>query len=301
MLPSVYHPIYSQLPLPATHRYPIQKYQLLYHHLLQQQLIDQHSCMEAKPLSADLIKRVHQHDYVDAVLSGRLDRKAERRIGFPWSKQLARRCLISCGGTWQTAQLALQHGIALHLCGGYHHAHFDFGSGYCVFNDLVIAAQLSLDEQLAEKVMIIDCDVHQGDGTATLTANNANIISVSVHCQRNFPARKAQSDIDIGLDNHSDDTSYLNVLAEVIPWALALHQPDLVIYDAGVDIHQHDRLGYLDITDEGLYRRDKMIIDLCRLQKLPLAAVIGGGYAVDQRELIPRHSQLFQAAYRSWQ
>ncbi|WP_298439353.1 histone deacetylase [uncultured Ferrimonas sp.] len=300
MIPTVFHPIYSQLPLPATHRYPIQKYQLLHQDLLQRGLISAHHCTTPAPLTAADIKRVHHSDYVEAVLTGQLAKAAERRIGFPWSHALAQRCLISCGGTWQTVQQAHQYGISLHLSGGYHHAHHHFGSGYCVFNDLVIAAQLALDQQLAQRVLIFDCDVHQGDGTATLTRDNPDIISVSLHCQRNFPSRKAQSDIDIPLDNDLDDRGYLATLTEVLPWALDLYQPDLVIYDAGVDIHQHDRLGYLKVTDQGLLQRDKLVIAQCKQRQLPLAAVIGGGYAVEQQELIPRHRQLFIAAEQVW-
>nr|WP_315900032.1 histone deacetylase [Ferrimonas balearica] len=180
--------------------------------------------------------------------------------------------------------------------GGYHHAHYDFGSGFCVFNDLVLAGRTLLDSGAVSRVLIFDCDVHQGDGTATLCQDDDALISCSLHCERNFPARKAQSDVDIPLENRLDDAQYLATVNSVLPWLLNLYRPDLVLYDAGVDVHQADALGYLDLSEQGIYQRDRAVMAHCRAQQIPVAAVIGGGYAKDHQHLVPRHQQLFLAA-----
>ncbi len=296
MLHAVYHPIYSSLPLPETHRFPIHKYRLLYEHLIGEGLLQPEAVHAPTPLTLAQVATVHCPDYVRQFAEGTLDPKAQRRLGFPWSPPLVERTLTACGGTWLTAQLALEHGVACHLSGGYHHAHRTFGSGFCVFNDLVLAARLLLTQHTISRVLILDCDVHQGDGTATLCEDDPDIITCSLHCERNFPARKARSHIDIPLDNGLDDGAYLATLSELLPWLLNLYQPDLVLYDAGVDVHRDDALGYLSLTDAGLLRRDRAVFDAARSRGIPVAAVIGGGYAKQHAELVPRHQQLFVAA-----
>ncbi|GAA5188966.1 histone deacetylase [Ferrimonas gelatinilytica] len=293
MMHCVYDPLYSQLVLPERHRYPISKYGLLHQALQATDLpIQWH---RPQGITPEQLALVHDTDYLTRFLNGTLSSTALRRIGFPWSEQLVQRTLRSCGGTLATATLAVEHGVACHLSGGYHHAHHDFGSGFCIFNDLVVTAA-TLQQQGLGRVLIFDCDVHQGDGSATLAADKPEIITVSLHCEKNFPARKPPSDVDIPLPRQMGDDAYLDSVTTVLPWVLSLYQPELVLYDAGVDIHQEDALGHLAVSTEGLYRRDRAVLAECRQRGIPVAAVIGGGYADDPAALTPRHLQLFHAA-----
>ncbi|GAA03576.1 histone deacetylase family protein [Photobacterium leiognathi] len=296
MLPLVYHPIYSALSLPEKHRYPINKYRLLYEAIMDSAHANKVSVHQPNKADINKVKALHAPEYVDALCNNQLPAAKMRRIGFPWSEALIERTLFSTGGTQLTVDLALEHGIAIHLSGGYHHAHHDFGSGFCLFNDLAFAAKHALSYTHIDKVMIIDCDVHHGDGTATLLADNPNIITFSVHCDKNFPARKPDSTIDLALPRETSTEDYLNAFTGLLPLALAQYQPDLVIYDAGVDIHQHDELGYFNVSTSGLYQRDHAVLSLCKERNIPVAAVIGGGYRTQHQELVDLHMQLIYAA-----
>lgn len=245
MLPVVYHPIYSDFPIPDGHRYPLSKYRLLNEYLADN--LWPVSVYTPSAIDTSALKEIHAAEYVDTLLSGSIPLVKMRRIGFPWSNILVTRSLTSLGGTTLTVDLAIEHGVAIHLTGGYHHAHYDFGSGFCLFNDLVLAANHALKFENIDKVLIVDCDVHHGDGTASLTANRADIITLSVHCEKNFPSRKPDSNIDFPLPIDTDSENYLNAFLPCLRLALAQHQPDMVIYDAGVDIHHADELGYLSV------------------------------------------------------
>lgn len=300
MIPLVYHSIYSQLPLPPGHRYPINKYRLLYE-ALQAQRMDPHwqqtfEFFVPTALTPAEIKQIHDHEYVDVLTSGGLPAAKMRRIGFPWSRALIERTLTSAGGTCLTAKLAVEHGVAIHLSGGYHHAHRDFGSGFCLYNDLVLAAHQALRQDGIDKVLIVDSDVHHGDGTATLCADRDDIITLSFHCDKNFPARKPESDIDIALSRGCGDDEFLTHFQAVVAMAVNLHRPDLIIYDAGIDIHQDDELGYFNVSTEAIFQRDCFMLHLAQQQQLPLACVVGGGYRSEHQTLVPIHLQLFKAA-----
>ncbi|MDW2150347.1 histone deacetylase, partial [Vibrio sp. 378] len=219
---------------------------------------------EPQALSIEAIKRVHDAEYVDFLAQGNMPAAKMRRIGFPWSEALITRTLTSAAGTLLTAEKAFEHGIALHLSGGYHHAHKDFGSGFCLFNDLVIAAKHMLDNEHVDKILIIDSDVHHGDGTATLCQEEPDIVTLSFHCDKNFPARKPQSDLDVPLAKGTDDETFLMTFKEVVEMALNLHRPDMVIYDAGVDIHQDDELGYFDVSTQAIFERDRFLFQLMK-------------------------------------
>tara|TARA_R110000851_G_scaffold226470_1_gene379184 strand:- start:17963 stop:18868 length:906 start_codon:yes stop_codon:yes gene_type:complete len=299
-IPFVYHASYSQLALPSTHRFPTTKYHNLYQHALKHHLLIEQCRHTPMPMTKEALFRVHCPQYVEQFINGTLDHKTQRRIGFPWSTALVTRTLHAVNGTRLCTDLALEHGIAIHLTGGYHHAHYNFGSGFCIFNDLVIAARSAIDSEKIDKVLIFDCDVHQGDGTATLTQGCPDIISCSIHCAQNFPSRKQQSDHDIDLDKGCTDKRYLEHIQQILPYLIRLHQPDLIIYDAGVDIHQHDDLGYFAISNQGILARDKQVISIAKMHNIPLAAVIGGGYSRNEAELTHRHSQLLIAANESW-
>ncbi|ASZ51538.1 histone deacetylase family protein [Vibrio parahaemolyticus] len=296
MLPLIYHPIYSQLELPVGHRYPIMKYQYLYEEVRRGVQAEWVQFFEPQALSIEAIKRVHDADYVDLLAQGNMPAAKMRRIGFPWSEALITRTLTSAAGTLLTAKKALDHGIALHLSGGYHHAHKDFGSGFCLFNDLVIAAKHMLDNEHVDKILIIDSDVHHGDGTATLCQEEPDIVTLSFHCDKNFPARKPQSDLDVPLAKGTDDETFLMTFKEVVEMALNLHRPDMVIYDAGVDIHQDDELGYFDVSTQAIFERDRFLFQLMKNRGIPVAAVVGGGYRTNHADLVPIHMQLIKAA-----
>ena len=290
-----FHPIYSQLSLPVRHRFPIEKYQGIYDALLARG-VECERFVSPDPVSVEVLQQHYLPEYVNNLVSGTLDRQAMRRIGFPWSEQLIQRSLTAVGGTIRTAELALQHGIALNLTGGYHHAAADFGSGFCLFNDLYLAARRMLQYSDIDRVLIVDLDVHQGDGTALLAQHDDSVITLSLHGEKNFPHRKQQSDMDFPLPKGTTDDDYLNVVDEAVSLALRSYSPDAVIYDAGVDIHEDDDLGHLNISTAGVLARDRLVINACKQHCLPVACVIGGGYQRDITALVDVHLQLFKAA-----
>ncbi len=291
----VYHPCYSALSLPVRHRYPIGKYQALYQALLAAGLPERVFHRPSAIAPAELAC-IHHSSYIDSICQGTILPQAMRRIGFPWSAQLVTRSLISVAGTRLCAELALSQGMALHLSGGYHHARAGEGAGFCVFNDLAFAAKSMLAKGLS-KILIFDLDVHQGDGTAGIFATEPAIVTASIHCEKNFPARKICSDWDIGLARQCSDSEYLEAVSQSLETLLNWHQPELVLYDAGVDIHRNDELGLLDISTDALYQRDLLVLSACRSRNIPVAAVIGGGYQRDIAALTQLHWQLFKAAF----
>ncbi|CAE6950779.1 COG0123 Deacetylases [Vibrio sp. B1REV9] len=305
MLPLIYHPIYSQLTLPDDHRYPIMKYHYLYQAVKEKMMNDRWggsiAFFQPQSLSVEEIKRVHDEEYVEHLVNGTMPAAKMRRIGFPWSEALITRTLTSAAGTVLAADKTLEHGVAIHLSGGYHHAHRDFGSGFCLFNDLVIAAKHMLAKESVDKVLIIDSDVHHGDGTATLCEDEPDIVTLSFHCDKNFPARKPDSDLDVPLGRGTGDEAYLLTFKEVVQMAVNLHRPDMVIYDAGVDIHTDDELGYFNVSTQGIYERDRFLMQLMKDLSIPIAAVVGGGYRTDHSDLVPLHMQLVCAAHDVFQ
>ncbi|WP_333606519.1 histone deacetylase family protein [Arsukibacterium sp.] len=291
----VYDACYSALALPANHRYPIGKYHALHQALLNLGLRPA-DFYPAAPITAAELCRLHQPDYVSALISGNLSSKAMRRIGFPWSEALITRALQSVGGTLQTTRLALEQGLAIHLSGGYHHALAAEGAGFCLFNDLAVAARL-MQQQGVGPILIFDLDVHQGDGTAAIFADDPHIITASIHCEKNFPARKQPSDWDVGLPRGCEDAHYLETVQQSLDALLQWHRPELVLYDAGIDVHVKDELGLLNISTSAIYQRDQLVLSRCRELHIPVAAVIGGGYQRDINALTAIHLQLFKAAF----
>jgi acetoin utilization deacetylase AcuC-like enzyme len=294
-LPVVYHPDYVT-PLPEEHRFPMPKFKLLYELLLKDNLITTESTHRPNIANRDILQLVHDHDYVQKYCTGTLESKAQRRIGLPWSEGLVKRTCTAVGGTILTAQLALEYGICCNLAGGTHHAFPSYGSGFCIFNDLAIASRYLLSQGLVNKIFIIDLDVHQGDGTAYIFANDERVFTFSMHCEANFPYRKQLSNLDLSLPVGLDDDGYLQILAHHLTDLLTQIKPDLVLYDAGVDVHVDDRLGKLALTNMGVYRREMMVLTTCLAYGYPVAGVIGGGYSRNLPELIYRHSLLHRAA-----
>ncbi|MCA1772187.1 MAG: histone deacetylase [Halomonas sp.] len=291
----VHHPGYT-IDLPANHPFPMEKFRVLRQLLGEQTLATPVEWLTPRPASVSALARVHTQAYLDALLNGTLDRAAQRRSGFVWSDALVERVRLETGGTLLSLEVALATGLACNSAGGTHHAHADAASGYCLINDLAVAAAHALAQGWAERVLIVDCDVHQGDGTARLFAGVPGVFTFSMHAGHNFPARKAQSDLDVALPNGMEDDAYLAMLASRLPGLLAAYQPDVVLYDAGVDVHRDDRLGYLALSDAGLYQRDAYVLTCCREAGIPVAAVIGGGYDRDIVMLAARHAQLHRAA-----
>jgi acetoin utilization deacetylase AcuC-like enzyme len=295
MIPIVYHPHYVA-PLPQGHRFPMVKFQKLYELLLKDGILTPENLYQPEIPDQSLLELVHTPDYIENYCQGTLDAKAQRRIGLPWSAELVRRTCTAVGGTILTAKLALEYGIACNTAGGTHHAFPDFGSGFCIFNDLAIAARVLQKWGLVKQVLIVDLDVHQGDGTAFIFQNDPQVFTFSMHCEINFPSRKQTSDLDVPLPEGLDNDGYLQILADYLPDLLSQVKPDLVLYDAGVDTHVGDRLGKLALTDEGLYRRERQVLSTCRAGGYPVACVIGGGYSEEMEGLVYRHSLLHRAA-----
>ncbi|MGB1622351.1 MAG: histone deacetylase [Synechococcus sp.] len=293
-VPIVYHELYSA-PLPSTHRFPMAKFRLLHRLLLDQALITENQVVAPLSIARRDLELVHSRRYHEDFSRDRLTRSEQRRIGLPATIPLIQRTWLAVGGTLRTARLALKHGLACHLAGGTHHAHPEFGSGFCIFNDCAIAATVLLARGEVERLMILDLDVHQGDGTAACCADHPGIFTVSVHAARNFPSRKVDSDVDLPLDDGIDDQGYLTAIGDWLPALIDQVRPDLVLFNAGVDPHQDDRLGRLALTDQGLFCRDRLVLDACLRRSIPVATVIGGGYdALDA--LVPRHALVVRAA-----
>lgn len=277
MLPLVTHPCYSY-PFPAGHRFPMDKFALLQAYLQAEGIAAASNVYRPGRARPELLALGHCQEYIERFITGTQAPAELRRMGLPWSQPLVARTLISPNGTFLTALLALDRGMACHLAGGTHHAHFDFASGFCIFNDLAVAAKALIAQGKVRRVLIVDCDVHQGDGTAAILADDAAIFTFSLHCEKNFPVRKASSDLDIGLAPNTGDAVYLETLENHLDAVLQQFQPDFIFYDAGVDVYEHDPLGLLNITLEGIRERDRLVLEKCARRNIPVATVIGGGY-----------------------
>ncbi len=242
-----------------------------------------------EPMPRRWLEEVHDPDYVAQVLEARVPREKERRIGFPVTPQVAARAQAVPGGTWAAAMLALRHGFAANTAGGSHHALAETGAGYCVFNDLALAAVRLVEEGTVDRLLVVDVDVHQGDGTAALTAGRPGIATYSIHAAKNFPARKARSTLDVSLADGVGDDEYLATLEETLTPLLDEVRPGIVLYQAGVDPFGGDQLGRLALTDDGLARREALVARLMRRRGLPLASTVGGGYGADKPAIARRH------------
>lgn len=286
------------LPLPDGHRFPMSKYALLRERVVNEQLVPPENLLVPEPATDVQLLRVHTQTYVEQVKQGTLTAKAIRRMGFPWSEKLVERSRRSVGGTIGASRVALAEGISVNLAGGTHHAGPDHGEGFCVFNDSVIAARTMQAEGRVHRVVIIDCDVHQGNGTAAICAADSTIFTFSIHGEKNFPFRKTPSDLDIGLPDDTGDLMYLDYLETGLKEALDLASADFAIYLAGADPYSGDRLGRLSISMAGLAERDRLVLELCSRAGIPLAIVMAGGYAEQVEETVAVHCQTVQLAAR---
>jgi acetoin utilization deacetylase AcuC-like enzyme len=285
-------------PLPRGHRFPIGKYERLREQVLINGIVPLAALREPARATRDSLLLVHTANYVDRFCAGELTASELRRLGFPWSPALVERSLRAVGGTCEASAAALEHGVAMNLAGGTHHAFPDHGEGFCVFNDVAIAVRSLLRLGRIRRAAIVDLDVHQGNGTNAVFAGDDSVFTFSMHGGRNYPFRKVPGSLDIELPDGANDELYLKLLAEHLPAVVARSEPDLVIYLAGADPHEGDALGRLGLTFDGLARRDAFVIDLCREVGLPVAITVAGGYGRNLDDTVRIHLETARIASR---
>ncbi len=285
------------LPLPEGHRFPVGKYTQLREALLSEGLLSEAMLYRSPLVDQHDLLRAHDPDYVAAVETGCLDARAMRRIGLVWSEALVTRTKATMGGAVAAARAALQYGFAGQLGGGTHHAHYDYGSGFCVFNDFVIAALHVLEEGLVQRVAIIDLDVHQGDGNAAMLRRREDVFVFSMHGKNNFPYTKCESDLDVELRDEAGDEEYLSLLEEHLPRVFEF-RPELVLYQSGVDALEHDRMGRLKLSFAGLMRRDELVLSACQQRGIPVSMGIGGGYSRPISHTVAAYINTYRVAKR---
>ena len=288
------------LPLPAGHRFPMEKYSRLRAALLASGDFAEGDFHLPHPATDDELARAHDRTYIERVSRGQLSEKEQKAIGFPWSEGMVERSRRSAGATLGACRAALEDGIAANLAGGTHHAFRDRGEGFCVFNDAAVAARAMQAEGRAHRVLVVDCDVHQGNGTASILRGDDSIFTLSIHGARNFPFAKEQSDLDIELPDGCCDEAYLQRLDEGLATALDLARPDLVIYLAGADPYRDDRFGRLGLTIAGLAERDRRVLASARASGVPTALAMAGGYAREIDDTVSIHANTVRLARRIW-
>ena len=284
------------IPLPAGHRFPIAKYALLRDAVVASGLVSANTLHEPARASVEALRLVHTERYVNALIAGSLSSDEQRRIGLPWSEALVERSFRAVGGTCEAAQAALDQGVTMNLAGGTHHAFPDHGEGFCVFNDVGVAIRSLQRDGRIRRAAVVDLDVHQGNGTHAVFAGDASVFTFSMHGGRNYPFHKVPGSLDVELPDGTGDDVYLDALAGALPRVIAAAAPDLVIYLAGSDPHEGDRLGRLCLTFDGLARRDAMVLDACREVGIPVAITIAGGYGRDINDSVRVHLNTVRVA-----
>ena len=274
------------------HKFPINKFGELANYLIKNKIVKKFH--KPYPCSYETLKRAHSEKYIKDIKNKTLDENGVKKIGFPLVDSVVQRSLVATGGTVLAAKLAISNRLACNTAGGSHHATFDSGAGYCVFNDVAVAAQYLLDRGLAKKILIVDLDVHQGNGNSDIFKNNKNVFTFSMHSKSNYPAKKSISDLDVELEDNIEDLEYTNSLKGCLD-QLNKEKFDFVFYIAGVDVHFNDRLGKLKISDEGIKTRDEIVIENFFSKNIPLCGVLGGGYNKDFNKLVELHSYLHQS------
>ena len=295
MIPIAFDPIYV-LPLPENHRFPMEKYDLLPKQLVHEGTCDPEDFFSPLAVDDQIVKVIHQKEYVDRLKHMKLDLSEVRKIGFPISQQLVEREFIIAGGTIEGALKSLESGISFNIAGGTHHAHSSHGEAFCMLNDQAISAQYLLDHQHAKKVLIIDLDVHQGNGTAEIFKKEERVFTFSMHGKKNYPFKKENSDWDIALEDDTGDEVYLNLLNDTLPRLFERADPDFVFYLSGVDVVDTDRLGRLGLSIEGCKKRDEQVLKFCQKRSLPVQCSMGGGYSKDINLIIEAHANTYRVA-----
>lgn len=294
----IYSPQY-QLDL-GNHIFPANKYLLIYNRLLKEGLFKEEDFIFPEPASEKDLLLVHTRDYLRKLLEAKLSAYDIMLLELPYSERLVLSSRICVGGTIQTCRCALRDGVGIHIGGGFHHAYPDHGEGFCVFNDIAIGIRRLQQEGLIKKALIVDCDLHQGNGTAFIFAEDSNVFTFSIHQESNYPAIKPPGDIDVGLLDGAGDEEYLGKLGECIPKIIKEFKPEFLFYVAGADPYQDDQLGGLSLTMEGLKARDEFIFNLCRTNSIPVAAALAGGYAADVEDTVTIHYNMIKTAKEVW-
>lgn len=283
-------------PLPEGHRFPMDKYTRILETLIQEGTFTQRNFFEPKITGDQFISLAHSDEYIQKLKNRKLTATEERRIGFALNNGLLKREELICTGTTQGAMLALENGVSFNVAGGTHHAHRDFGEGYCVYNDIAVAAKYLLHSNEVKQILVVDLDVHQGNGTASIFADDDRVFTFSMHCENNFPLRKAKSDLDIPLDHHTSDSEYLTILNDQLPKLINQVKPDFIFFQSGVDILTNDQLGHLNVTKEGCAERDRIVLETAYKHRIPVNASMGGGYATDLNDIVDAHCNTYRIA-----
>ncbi|TWR31275.1 histone deacetylase [Mucilaginibacter pallidiroseus] len=295
MLKIAYHPIYAH-PLPPGHRFPMLKYELIPAQLIHEGVIGSENLFAPESLDEEIILLTHDKTYWEQLRDLTLPPKEQRRTGFPLSAQLIEREICIARGTIDGCHFAMQHGVAFNVAGGTHHAGSNWGEGFCLLNDQAMAANYLLNSGLCKSILIVDLDVHQGNGTAQIFKNEPRVFTFSMHADKNFPFRKERSDLDIPLQDGIADDRYLELLHDTLPRLIDEQQPDFIFYLSGVDVLATDKLGKLALTQAGCKERDRVVLELCKRQGVPVQVSMGGGYSPDIRNIVDAHCNTYRVA-----
>ncbi|MDW3647490.1 MAG: histone deacetylase [Bacteroidia bacterium] len=299
MLKIAWSPLFKH-PLPENHRFPMEKYELIPEQLLYEGTIEEENLYRPEAMKEELILLTHTEEYWGKLCRGELSPKEIRKTGFPYSLQLLERGRVIAQGTLDNVGYAEEYGVAINGAGGTHHAYTDHGEGFCILNDIAIASTCVLNENRYRKILIIDLDVHQGNGTAEIFREESRVFTFSMHCEANYPLKKEISDLDISLAAYSGDETYLGILKETLANLLEEEKPELVFYLAGVDVLGSDKLGKLNMTKAGCKERDRFVMQSCHEKGLPLVISLGGGYSPDIRDIVDAHCNTFRLAKDIW-
>lgn len=299
MIKVAFAPIYVH-PLPENHRFPMEKYDLLQKQLLYEGTLSDENFFEPERISLEDILAVHNKAYWEKLSGLQLNRQEQLRSGFPHSKQLIERELVILGGSLQAAKYALEFGVAFNIAGGTHHAYTDRAEGFCLLNDIAVTASYLLRNRLASKILVVDLDVHQGNGTAKIFENDSNVFTFSMHGEHNYPLRKEQSDLDVGLPDGILGEDYLNLVNQHLPQLISRVQPDFIIYQSGVDILETDKLGRLGVSIADCKQRDKIVLTLAHENNIPIMACMGGGYSKEIKYIVEAHANTYRLAKEIW-
>ena len=295
MIKVAYDPIYKH-PLPPHHRFPMMKYELIPEQLIYEGSFEEKQFFSPADMPDTVIREVHDAAYIHQLEEGTLPRKEVRRIGFPYSQQLLKRELCITYATIQAALSALDNGVAFNVAGGTHHAFTNRGEGYCIFNDIAVGSNYLLNQTSVSQILVIDLDVHQGNGTAAIFEGDDRVFTFSMHGAKNFPLHKTTSDLDLPLPDGTGDDTYLLLLKQYLPYLIEKVKPDFIFYQSGVDVLANDKLGKLNLTRQGCFERDTLVLEAAWKHEIPLTAVMGGGYAESLREILEAHCNTYRLA-----
>jgi acetoin utilization deacetylase AcuC-like enzyme len=283
-------------PLEENHRFPMIKYELIPEQLIRENTCSSENFFSPTKIDSKIVLKTHQREYFERFTSLKLSKKEIREIGFPLSQELVERELQIVEGTIKGVKYSIKNGISMNIAGGTHHAFYDRGEAFCMLNDQAIATNYIIQEGLFKKILIIDLDVHQGNGTASLFNSNPNVYTLSFHGKKNYPFRKEKSDLDMEFDDNTNDEEYLKVLRETIPKVIDQFEPEFIFYLSGVDVLENDKLGRLSLSIDGCKERDRFILEICKNNSIPVQVSMGGGYSVILKNIIEAHSNTFRLA-----